>query len=353
MTFEPFTPHDCDLRDYPWMPLDCRRLLTSETWMDGPAAGKVAALSLWCEAWCQVPAGSLPDNDRILAHLSQAGVLWPKVRDHAMRGWVRCNDGRLYHPVVCEKANEAWALKQAQRRRTEAARKAKQAHRDGRSTGSNTPPVTTSVTGNVTSIVTQTPSRAGKQEESATMQGVHLEIPCSNQGYSVHKSAQTAEIAQNTHSVTENVTGSTLPYLTLPKEREVSTEATPLTPGASPDPVSASDLLWREGMPILMHLTGKSDGQCRGLLGRMRRDMQDDCPRLLLILQQARDMQPTDPVAWITAATQDRQRPAYQRRPTPSEAVTAAFGPSLYAGRFDLDAHLDAPREVSDARIRH
>ena len=149
----------------------------------------------------------------------------------------------------------------------------------------------------------------------------------------------------------------TCPYAgALPSPSPSKKDTGPTGPdakAASPDPVSASDLLWREGIPILMRLTGKSDGQCRGLLGRMRRDMQNDCPKLLLILQQARDMQPTDPVAWITAATQDRQRPAYQRRPTPSEAVAAAFGPSLYAGRFDLDAHLDAPREVSDARIRH
>jgi hypothetical protein len=31
---EPLTPPDCDLRDFGFMPLDVRRLLTSETWIE-------------------------------------------------------------------------------------------------------------------------------------------------------------------------------------------------------------------------------------------------------------------------------------------------------------------------------
>lgn len=151
---DPMTPPECDLRDYPWMPLDVRRLLTSETWMLGSAEGKVAALSLWCEAWCQVPAGSLPNNDVILEHLSQARRAWPKVREHALRGWVLCSDGRLYHPVVAEKVRESWERKLAQKGRTEAARKAKAARREGQPTGASNPPVTPSVTDTARETVT-------------------------------------------------------------------------------------------------------------------------------------------------------------------------------------------------------
>lgn len=128
---QPMTPSDCDLRDYVWMPLDCNRLLTSETWVLGNAEEKVAALTLWMKSWHQVPAGSLPNNDRMLAHMSEAGSRWPKVREHALRGWVLCDDGRLYHPVVAEKARESWEHKQAQKARTEAARAAKAAKRQG------------------------------------------------------------------------------------------------------------------------------------------------------------------------------------------------------------------------------
>lgn len=110
----PLTPADCDLRDFAFMPVDVRRLLTSETWITGTGDERAAAMSLWLESWHQVPAASLPDNDRMLAHLSQCPT-WKKVREFVLRGWVKADDGRLYHPVVAEKALEAWLEKLAQR----------------------------------------------------------------------------------------------------------------------------------------------------------------------------------------------------------------------------------------------
>ena len=127
----PLTPPDCDLRDFAFMPLEIRRVLTSATWVLGTPKEKVAALTLWCESWHQVPAASLPDDDKMLSHLSGAGTAWRKVREHVLRGWVRCSDGRLYHPVVAEKALESWEKKQAQRersRRANAARWASHEH---------------------------------------------------------------------------------------------------------------------------------------------------------------------------------------------------------------------------------
>lgn len=103
----PLVPPDTDVRGYQALPLDVTRLLTSETWIMATLAERGAMASLWAAAWQQVPAGSLPDNDRVLAHLSMAGAEWPAVKDMALRGWVKCSDGRLYHPVVCEKAMEA------------------------------------------------------------------------------------------------------------------------------------------------------------------------------------------------------------------------------------------------------
>lgn len=32
-----------------------------------------------------------------------------KVRQGALHGWIKCSDNRLYHPVVAEKVNSAWA----------------------------------------------------------------------------------------------------------------------------------------------------------------------------------------------------------------------------------------------------
>lgn len=107
----PLVPAEVDLRDYARMPLDFERLFSSDTWVLGNPEEKVAALHLWCRSWHQVPAGSLPNDERILAHLSGSGPRWRKIRPHAMRGWVECTDGRLYHPVVAELALQAWDAK--------------------------------------------------------------------------------------------------------------------------------------------------------------------------------------------------------------------------------------------------
>lgn len=98
------------------MPLDVQRLRDSELVSDASAQEFRAAVLLWCAAWHQVPAASLPDKDTTLARLAGYGQseqrAWRKVRDGALRGFVLCSDGRLYHPVVAEKAMDAWAERQ-------------------------------------------------------------------------------------------------------------------------------------------------------------------------------------------------------------------------------------------------
>lgn len=117
---DPLVPAEVDLRDFKFMPLDVGRMLTSETWLLGNGDQCKAAITLWCVSWHQVPAASLPAHAKMLAQLSGAGARWPKVKDHAMRGWIECSDGRLYHPVVAEKAIEAWAHKRKQSARGKA-----------------------------------------------------------------------------------------------------------------------------------------------------------------------------------------------------------------------------------------
>lgn len=119
------TPADCDLRDFVFMPLDVVRLRDSDlAALEDPAACWGAVL-LWCASWHQLPAASLPHDDRILAQLAGFGRVvkeWMKIRGGALRGWVLCSDERLYHPVVAEKAIEAWQGKLEQRWKTECAR---------------------------------------------------------------------------------------------------------------------------------------------------------------------------------------------------------------------------------------
>lgn len=106
---KPPVPRTLDLRDFARMPLDVEKLLDSDTWLLASGDEAKAAITLWAKAWHQVPAGSLPNDERILAKLSGAGEKWEQVREVALRGFELCDDGRLYHPIVCEIAEEVFA----------------------------------------------------------------------------------------------------------------------------------------------------------------------------------------------------------------------------------------------------
>lgn len=125
---EPLTPPDLDLRDFDWMPLDVARLRDSDLSVLASGDAFRAAVLLWCAAWHQVPAGSLPKEDRLLANFAGYGrdlKGWSAVRADAMHGFVECSDGRYYHPVVSAKAIEADEQRKKQRNRTAAASSAR------------------------------------------------------------------------------------------------------------------------------------------------------------------------------------------------------------------------------------
>jgi hypothetical protein len=129
VTPAPLVPAEVDLRGFEFMPLYGDRLFKSETWIGATPEGKVAALRLWWQAYGhEFPAASLPDNDTLLAEYAGYGVAvkaWLKLKPQVMRGWVKCSDGRLYHPFVADLVKEAWERRKAQRDRTEKARKAR------------------------------------------------------------------------------------------------------------------------------------------------------------------------------------------------------------------------------------
>jgi len=110
----PLVQAEVDLRDFQFMPLDVRRLRDSRMMTAFPAEQVVAAIMLWCASWHQVPAASLPDDDVELSQLAGYGRavnVFKTVKDGALHQFVKCSDGRLYHPVVAEKALTAWQAK--------------------------------------------------------------------------------------------------------------------------------------------------------------------------------------------------------------------------------------------------
>jgi uncharacterized protein YdaU (DUF1376 family) len=109
---EPLTPAGSDLRNLPWMPLHVGRLIASEWWICASGDAVKVAVELWCASWHQVPAASLPDNDRMLARMCGLSLdEWARVRGEVMSAWVKCTDGRWYHPTVAEMARDAWERK--------------------------------------------------------------------------------------------------------------------------------------------------------------------------------------------------------------------------------------------------
>jgi hypothetical protein len=113
---EPLVTIEVDLRDFSFLPIDITRLFDSEFHARANDAEWRAGITLWLKSFHQVPAASLPDDDVLLTRLSEHGRdidSWKAVRKMALWGWVKCSDGRLYHPVVAEKAMEAYKKKQS------------------------------------------------------------------------------------------------------------------------------------------------------------------------------------------------------------------------------------------------
>lgn len=126
----PLTYPDLDVRHLQYMPLDVVRLRDSDIAALASGDAFRAAVLLWCHAWHQVPAASLPADDANLARYSGYGrdvKGWLKVKDEALRGFVLCSDGRLYHAVIAEKATEADNKSRAYRARASKGGKAKSA----------------------------------------------------------------------------------------------------------------------------------------------------------------------------------------------------------------------------------
>src|SRR5215475_6695062 len=69
---EPLVPVDTDVRGFPCMLLGCQQVLDSDFNAIANDAEFRAGVTLWLKAWHQVPAGSLPNDERVLAYNGRA-----------------------------------------------------------------------------------------------------------------------------------------------------------------------------------------------------------------------------------------------------------------------------------------
>jgi hypothetical protein len=106
----PLVAADVDLTSLPYFPVLRRRLFRSVFHLKATDSEWRAGVTLWVRSFDQMPAGSLPDDDlqlQRLAGLARQPHKWRRVREMALHGWVRADDGRLYHETVAEVVNDA------------------------------------------------------------------------------------------------------------------------------------------------------------------------------------------------------------------------------------------------------
>ena len=270
---DPMTPPDCDLRGLEYMPLLGQRLFGSD--FNGTASDSEwrAALTLWWAAWTQCPAGSLPDDDAALCRLADLGrdvKTWLKLKDKALHGFVRCSDGRLYHPTLAEQAVIAWGKRQQDRvaRTADTQRKAKE--RAARSElfkqleAVGVTPDWNTKTKDLRDLVTQ--YSAGQSESG------HAPV---------------------TPPVTRTVTAKTGRDGTEEERRSSVANATGASPPILEDP---SKVLFDAGVALLVK-AGVSERQARGLIAKWRKSKGEPWVREALVSAEGK----AEPVSWIEA----------------------------------------------------
>ena len=117
----PLVPADVDCTDLDGFMLNAERLMASELVALSSHEVIGAALLLWCRAWKQRPAASLPDDEKVIAAFARMPLArFRKLRGEVLRGFVLCSDGRLYHRVLASEAVHAYERKIAFQRKREA-----------------------------------------------------------------------------------------------------------------------------------------------------------------------------------------------------------------------------------------
>jgi len=266
----PLTPPDCDLTDFPFMPLMVERLRRSKAWLICKRNPALAfyMVNLWTASWHDKPAGSLEDDDDVLADLAMCDPgKWAKLKADVMRGWVMCDDGRWYHPVVAERAREAWESKQDQRWRTECGRIKKHNDRHG------------------TKIPRPT---FDEWVSSGCPQGQRLPVPRDTAGTEVGHDGETGSKregereGQGDSSSEANASG-----------------AADAPPPPKPKVTDPDEIIFGYGVPLLT-VAGSTDKHARSFLAMLRKDHGDAA--VVDKLRECIKAKPLQPLEWLAKA---------------------------------------------------
>ena len=308
----PLVDAEVDLRDFQYMELDVRLLRDSRFGAEVSGDAFRAGVMLWCASWHQVPAGSVPDDDIELANLAGYGRFvkeWRKERAQALQGFIKCSDGRLYHAMVCKKAQSAWdaKLQHHYERARDRLRKGNKAR-----AAANQPqlPEFTFEQWNQQRLSRGVPmekaeASAGIPQNAAEPAGG---IPPENalKGNGEGKGEGKGEGEGDISSSEPNGSGAEAP------------------PGPPPPPPPPPDLtkaeLWSAGKSLL-ESQGMPTKQCGTFVGKLVKDYGDEI--VIDVVRSAVVERPADAASWLLGACKQRagQRP---RRGAVSEAERAA-----------------------------
>ena len=120
-------PYPSDIKARGWRcELDMEQVRQSDTWALAAPATRPWLLMLWVTAWEQVPCGSLPAEDELIAaRIGMDAKAFAKAKAVLLRRWWPAADGRLYHDTIVDRV-----LNMAAKRAKDAGRTAR--HRANR-----------------------------------------------------------------------------------------------------------------------------------------------------------------------------------------------------------------------------
>lgn len=100
-------PYPSDTKAKGWrLELDMEQFRQSDTWALASPTSRPWLLMLWAVAWEQVPCGSLPNDDELIA--ARLGIDVPafsEMKRVLLRNWWIAEDGRFYHDVMVSRVN--------------------------------------------------------------------------------------------------------------------------------------------------------------------------------------------------------------------------------------------------------
>lgn len=119
----PLAPPEVDLSRLAYFPLYIAKLQKSKAWLLCKRMPTLTRplINLWLYAWQQRPAGSIEDDDDVLAEACGLDFdPFQDLREHLLRGWVKCSDGRLYLPAMVPMVEDGWKLITGRRKKGKA-----------------------------------------------------------------------------------------------------------------------------------------------------------------------------------------------------------------------------------------